>query len=50
MLTGLLAARNVLAGENKYDVWSVNEDGEYHESGRPGERPGNASEHGEIRG
>jgi hypothetical protein len=50
MLTGLLAARNILAGENKYDVWSVNEDGEYHESGRPGERPGNPSEHGETPG
>jgi len=33
MMTALLAARNILAGENKYDVWSVNEDGEYHESG-----------------
>jgi len=32
MITALLAARNILAGENKYDVWSVNEDGEYHES------------------
>jgi protoporphyrinogen oxidase len=39
MMTALLAARNILAGENKYDVWSVNEDGEYHESGRAGERP-----------
>jgi protoporphyrinogen oxidase len=38
MMTALLAARNILAGENKYDVWSVNEDGEYHESGRAGER------------
>jgi protoporphyrinogen oxidase len=38
MLTALLAARNILAGENKYDVWSVNEDGEYHESGHAGER------------
>jgi len=37
MITALLAARNILAGENKYDVWSVNEDGEYHESGRTGE-------------
>jgi len=34
MITALLAARNILAGENKYDAWSVNEDGEYHESGR----------------
>jgi protoporphyrinogen oxidase len=33
MMTALLAARNILAGEDKYDVWSVNEDGEYHESG-----------------
>ena len=37
MMTALLAARNILAGENKYRrVWSVNEDGEYHESGRAG--------------
>jgi len=26
------------AGENKYDSWSVTEDGEYHESGRAGEQ------------
>jgi protoporphyrinogen oxidase len=38
MMTALLAARNILAGENKYDVWSVNEDGEYHESGHAGEK------------
>src|ERR1700739_625107 len=38
MMTALLAARNILAGENKYDVWSVNEDGEYLESGRAGEQ------------
>lgn len=38
MMTALLAARNILAGRNKYDVWSVNEDGEYHESGRAGEK------------
>ena len=36
MMTALLAARNVLAGENKYDVWSVNEDAAYHESGSEG--------------
>jgi hypothetical protein len=29
----LLAARNILAGEKKYDVWAVNDDGEYLESG-----------------
>jgi len=36
MTTALLAARNILAGENKFDVWSVNEDGEYLESGHAG--------------
>jgi len=36
MMTAFLAARNILAGENKYDVWSVNEDGQYHESGEAG--------------
>ncbi|HXC48472.1 MAG TPA: NAD(P)/FAD-dependent oxidoreductase [Candidatus Sulfotelmatobacter sp.] len=36
MITAMLAARNILAGENKYDVWSVNEDGEYHEAGHAG--------------
>ena len=41
MLTALLAARNILAGENKYDVWSVNEDGEYHEAGNAGEHTRN---------
>jgi protoporphyrinogen oxidase len=36
MMTALLAARNVLAGEKQYDVWAVNEDCEYHESGAAG--------------
>jgi protoporphyrinogen oxidase len=38
MMTALLAARNILAGEKRYDVWAVNEDGEYHESGAAGEQ------------
>jgi protoporphyrinogen oxidase len=38
MMTAMLAARNIVAGENIYDVWSVNEDGEYHESGSAGEQ------------
>lgn len=29
--TGILAARNVLSGENKFDTWTVNQDEEYHE-------------------
>ena len=31
MLTGMLAARNILGG--RYDLWQVNADAEYHESG-----------------
>ncbi len=36
MMTAMLAARNILAGEEKYDIWSVNDDVEYQESGTPG--------------
>ena len=36
MMTAMLAARNILAGEKKYNVWAVNEDGEYHEAGESG--------------
>ena len=38
MMTAMLAARNIVAGENKYDGWAVNEDGEYHEAGSAGEQ------------
>jgi hypothetical protein len=31
MLTGIYAARNVLQGRPRYDLWSVNADEEYHE-------------------
>ncbi|MBV8939973.1 MAG: NAD(P)/FAD-dependent oxidoreductase [Alphaproteobacteria bacterium] len=31
MMTAMLAARNILAGEEIYDVWNVNQDAEYHE-------------------
>jgi len=33
MMTGLLAAENILAGETIWDVWQVNQDAQYHESG-----------------
>jgi protoporphyrinogen oxidase len=33
MMTGLLTAENILAGEQKFDVWQVNQDAEYHEAG-----------------
>jgi len=38
MMTAMLTARNILAGERLYDVWNVNEDAEYHESGESGVR------------
>jgi protoporphyrinogen oxidase len=37
MMTAMLTAKNILAGERKYDVWAVNQDAEYHESGAAGE-------------
>jgi protoporphyrinogen oxidase len=36
MMTAMLTARNILAGERRYDVWNVNEDAEYHEAGTSG--------------
>ena len=36
MMTAMLTARNILAGERLYDVWNVNEDAEYHEAGGSG--------------
>ncbi len=37
MMTALLCARNILAGEDRLDPWSVNEDAEYHEGGKAAE-------------
>ncbi|SMQ66281.1 Protoporphyrinogen oxidase [Devosia lucknowensis] len=36
MMTGMLTARNIIAGSIAYDVWTVNEDAEYHEGGNAG--------------
>jgi protoporphyrinogen oxidase len=36
MMTAMLTARNILAGETLYDVWQVNQDAEYIESGGAG--------------
>jgi len=36
MMTAMLTARNILAGERLYDVWNVNEDAQYHEAGVAG--------------
>jgi protoporphyrinogen oxidase len=33
MMTAILAAKNIIAGKEIYDLWEVNEDAEYHESG-----------------
>jgi protoporphyrinogen oxidase len=35
MMTALLAARNILAGQEVYDVWKVNQDAEYLETVEP---------------
>jgi protoporphyrinogen oxidase len=42
MMTAMLTVENILAGREVYDVWAVNQDAEYHESGRAGsdELPG----------
>jgi hypothetical protein len=36
MMTAMLTARNILAGQRLYDVWNVNEDAQYHEAGVSG--------------
>jgi protoporphyrinogen oxidase len=36
MMTAMLTAKNILAGERLYDIWNVNEDAEYHEAGASG--------------
>jgi protoporphyrinogen oxidase len=44
MMTAMLTARNILAGERLYDIWDVNEDAEYHEAGASGVRAALGSE------
>ncbi|MBV9989446.1 MAG: NAD(P)/FAD-dependent oxidoreductase [Chitinophagaceae bacterium] len=36
MMTAMLAAKNIIAGSEIYDLWDVNEDAEYHEGGERG--------------
>jgi protoporphyrinogen oxidase len=38
MMTAMLTAKNIIAGQQLYDVWEVNQDAEYHESGNAGEQ------------
>lgn len=42
MMTAMLTAKNILAGERKYDVWAVNQDAEYHEAGAASAKPADA--------
>jgi protoporphyrinogen oxidase len=44
MMTAMLTVRNIAAGSRVYDIWNVNEDAEYHESGTEGEQAALASE------
>jgi protoporphyrinogen oxidase len=36
MMTAMLAAKNIIAGKELYNLWDVNEDAEYHEGGDRG--------------
>ena len=38
MITAMLTARNILAGERLFDIWEVNEEAEYHETHEAGQR------------
>jgi len=40
MMTAMLAAKNIIAGEMLYDLWKVNQDAEYHEAGDRGDEGG----------
>ena len=40
MMTAMLAAKNIIAGKEIYDVWKVNQDAEYIESGERAEEGG----------
>lgn len=38
MMTAMLCVHNILAERKLYDLWQVNQDAEYHESGKAGEQ------------
>lgn len=40
MMTAMLAAENIKAGHEKYNIWNVNGDAEYHEHGERGHEGG----------
>jgi protoporphyrinogen oxidase len=37
MMTAMLTVKNIVAGKRRYDIWQVNEDAEYHETGSEGQ-------------
>ncbi len=49
MMTAMLAAENINAGKEIYDLWNVNQDAEYHERGERGVQEGGRLMPGEIR-
>ncbi len=49
MMTAMLTVENIEAGTRKWNVWNVNEDAEYHESGDEGEQDTISSEISEDR-
>jgi len=44
MMTSMLTVENIEAGKRVYNIWNVNEDAEYHESGDEGDQSSIASE------
>ncbi len=50
MMTAMLTVRNIQAGARVHDIWSVNEDAEYHEAGNEGEQAGIAAALSSVRG
>ena len=42
MMTAMLTAENIIRGTREFDVWQVNEDAEYHESGEAGQDAGSS--------
>lgn len=38
MMTAMLTVKNIMADKQLYDIWNVNQDAEYHESGEAGDQ------------
>ncbi len=49
MMTAMLTVRNIQAGTRIHDIWSVNEDAEYHEAGNEGDQAGIAAALSSVR-